>query len=160
MASDLQETLINVAQCLNLQGAPWLTIGGTALALHDIQSGPVKDIDIVLPTDAALRMSTMFGWKNYADDKSDRFRSDVVLRPDFGPVPVELLGGFQVRGAVGWVTVECTEGNGVAVGEQTVLVPTLQRLADIFRLCGRAKDIARADLIDQRIFSGPGDQIK
>lgn len=151
----MRETLIGVAGCLNQLGGPWMIFGGAALALHEIGRSPVIDIDIALPTHAALRLSTLFGWKNYADGQSDRFRSDVILRPNFGPVPVELLGGFQVRGKVDWVTIDCSQAEGIPIGEHTVFVPTLERLADIFRLCGRAKDVARAELIDRHLLSEP-----
>ncbi|WP_164734864.1 hypothetical protein [Pelagibacterium lentulum] len=139
-----------MAQRLTQLEEPWMVFGGAAVALHGIDCGPIKDIDVVLPHRAALRLSAMFSWKNHADERSDRFRSDVLLRPDLGPVPVELLGGFQVRGKSGWVAVDCSETQGIQVGAQRVFVPSLERLANIFRLCGREKDIRRAKLIERR----------
>ncbi|KEQ05306.1 hypothetical protein GV67_06075 [Pseudorhizobium pelagicum] len=144
------DTLENAARLLNLQDTHWMVFGGAAMALHGFERGPVADIDILLPSQAAASLSDQFSWRNYADGRSPRFRSDYVLRPNLGPVPVELIGGFHVMTASGWIPIE---GGGIQelhVGLQRVFLPTRERLAAIFRLCGREKDHRRAALIDSQ----------
>jgi hypothetical protein len=142
------ETLMNTARLLNQQEIDWVVFGGAAMVLHGLEQGPVADIDIVLPPQAAASLSEQFSWENHADCVSPHFRSDYVLRPDFGPVPVELLGGFRVLTASGWASVGGGDTQELEVGSQRVFLPTRERLAEIFRLCGREKDQRRAAMID------------
>jgi rifampin ADP-ribosylating transferase len=138
------ETLEHAARLLNLHATPWMVFGGAAMVLYGFEQGPVADIDIILPSQAAGLLSAQFSWRNHADGQSPRFRSDYVLRPDLGPVPVELLGGFRIWSHAGWTEVGASETRELHVGSQPVFLPSRERLAAIFRSCGREKDLRRA----------------
>lgn len=144
------ETLECMASCLKKAGEPWMVFGGAALALHGATAGPIKDIDVILDRQVAERLSILLALENHSDQRSDRFRSDMLLRPDFGPIPVELLGGFRVKRGEVWIPIDCSDTVAVSVGSQTVFIPNRDRLASIFRLCGREKDMLRASLLSAR----------
>lgn len=142
-----EATLERTADLLNRARVRWMVIGGAAMVLHGLEPGPVSDIDIILPAADAGELADRFRWPNHADTRSARFRSEIRLRPDLGPVPVDLLGGFRIRGGDGWASVQPGETRRVRVGDQPVFLPTLPRLAHLFWLCGRDKDLRRAALI-------------
>lgn len=147
MNHEFADTLERMAACLNKLDEEWMVFGGAALALHGIASHKLKDIDVILTDAAAVQLNRRFSWENHADWTSDRFRSDFLFRPDFGAVPVELLGGFKVKKDKDWISVDCGDTVSVVVGAQSVFIPTRSRLAGIFQLCGREKDLHRARLL-------------
>ena len=140
---DLELTLAKMAQQLNQHALPWMVIGGAAMVLYGLEKGPVNDIDIVLPSHAAAFLSKKYAWPNYADETSLRFRSDFLLRPETGPVPVELLGGFHILTEQGWTALSVGETVTVSIRSQQVCLPVKAQLAAILRLCGREKDLKR-----------------
>ncbi|WP_078057924.1 hypothetical protein [Rhizobium rhizosphaerae] len=148
--AQLADTLRQLAACLNQTGAPWMIFGGAAMVLHGLEPGPVKDIDVILSQETAAALAARHGWSNQADGTSALFRSAVLLRPDFGPIPVELLGGFQIRTQDGWTAVESGGSQPMRLGGETLHVAEARRLSALFRLCGRPKDIRRAAMLDAR----------
>ncbi|MDO1583041.1 hypothetical protein [Rhizobium oryzicola] len=147
-----RQSLENVARLLNEQEVPWLVFGGAAMVLYGLEKGPVADIDVIISATAAARLSEAFSWHNHADGRSARFRSDYLLRPNLGPVPVELLGGFCISTASGWAEISVGETRAHRVGSEVVFLPTPQGLAALFRLCGREKDHRRAGLIESAVL--------
>lgn len=141
-------TLEVAAAYLNEAGVAWMVFGGAAMALHGFGEDPVADIDIILTGPAAADLCQRHAWQNHADGASLFFRSDTLLRPDFGPVPVELLGNFRIWDGSAWIAVEPNGATDLKVGSQIVYLPTREQLAKIFRLCGREKDLQRAALIE------------
>lgn len=135
-----------------------MVFGGAALALHGLVTDRVQDIDVIVSDSAIELLRASFSWVNHADHQSDRFRSNVVFRPDFGPMPVELLGGFSIKSNEEWVEIDYTPAITVNVGSQSVLVADRKHLAKIFRLCGREKDILRARIIDNCLRHQSGEQ--
>ena len=143
------DTLERAAACLNQAGVHWMVFGGAAMVLHGHFETNLKDIDIIVADSAASTLSIRFSWRNYADNCSPRFRSDYLFRPDFGPIPVEIMGGFRILSANGWTTVQPGETKEKLVGSQIAHLPSKDRLAEIFRLCGRQKDLIRADILSK-----------
>lgn len=149
VTDSLAITLENTAQILNQYSFSWMVFGGAAMALYGLEKGPVADIDVILTSEAAAFLCKHFSWPNYADAHSSRFRSDYLLRPDLGPVPVEILGGFRISTIHGWVAVADCETRTFCIGSQKIYLPTRQALSSIFRLCGREKDFQRVALLGQ-----------
>jgi hypothetical protein len=155
ISSGFLETLESFACFLNTEHVEWMVFGGAAMALLGYEQGPVRDIDIIISANAADALHSRFSWKNFADQSSRRFRSRFLLRPNFGPIPVELLGGFQIHTEVGWTAVQPLEGIKTPLGSQSIFLPTRNRLIEIFRLSGRPKDLNRAALlVEQPTSSG------
>ncbi|WBW59226.1 hypothetical protein [Klebsiella electrica] len=147
-AYGLINTLENTAQFLNQHALSWMIIGGAAMVLYGLEDGPVADIDIVLSSSSAAFLSKQFSWPNFANTQSPRFRSEYLLRPNFGPVPVEILGGFRVSTMHEWVEVPVGETQMFFIRSQTLFLPTRKKLASIFLLCGREKDRRRMALLN------------
>jgi hypothetical protein len=146
-ANEFLATLETTATCLSEANVCWMVFGGAALALYGLTDDPASDIDIILCGKAAADLCQRFSWSNHANGASARFRSEYLLRPDFGHVPVELLGTFRIWDGSVWVAVEPSRGEEIQVGTQIVFLPTRERLAAILRLCGRQKDLQRAAMI-------------
>lgn len=143
----LEQTLESTAQLLNQYSFSWMVIGGAAMVLYGLENAPVDDIDIILPSRSAAFLCDQFALTNHADVRSSRFRSDYLLRPELGPVTVEILGGFQVSAKQGWIDISFCETQAFYAGKQKVFLPTKEALSLIFNLCGREKDIRRVALI-------------
>lgn len=144
---DFIQTLETAAVALNAHGQEWVVFGGAAMVLHGLESGAARDIDILVSNEIAVGLMAEFSLKNWADRGSERFRSEYFLQPDWGPIDVEILGGFDVRSKNRWHRVVVEERKAIRVGRQTVFVPRTMELADIFDRCGRPKDLARSQLI-------------
>jgi len=144
LSRQFSDTLEAVASCLNGTDIPWMLFGGAAMAVHEKDDSAVKDIDIVLRASDAIALSRTYDWPNHADTASSRFRSDVLLRPRMGHIPVELLGGFRICHNDEWVGIAPCDAIEATVGRSCVWVAAPPRLAEIFRLCGRPKDHSRA----------------
>lgn len=142
-------TLERAAAFLNQEGVSWMVFGGAAMVLHGHLETELKDIDIVVTDSAASMLSDRFSWRNHADNCSTRFRSDYLLRPDFGSIPVEIMGGFRILAEAGWTIVQPDETQNKLIGSQVVHLPPKDRLAEIFRLCGRQKDVIRANILSK-----------
>lgn len=151
IASDpyFNDTLERESACLNQAGGRWMVFGGAAMMLHGHFETKLKDIDIIVNDSAASMLSERFSWRNYADSYSPRFRSDYLLRPDFGSIPVEIMGGFRILAEAGWTTVQPSETLKKPIGSQAAHFPSKERLSEIFRLCGRQKDLIRADILSK-----------
>ncbi len=124
-----------------------MLIGGAAMAVHGVDDTAPADIDIVLSGSAAAHIAARHGWQNYADGGSGPLRSDYILRPDLGRVPVELLGNFRIRDGDGWIHLALARAVTVSWCEQQVPVLPLNQLAQLFRPIRREKDFRRAALV-------------
>lgn len=144
-----RQTLVEAARALDAAGLDWCVFGGAAFALHRSTSDPVPDIDVWVPPDAGEALSTVAGLRDCSDGGTARFRSRRRLVGTFGPVPVEILLGFEVRTAGRWEPVAIGERAAIALGDVSITVPERTELARLFRLIGREKDIARADILER-----------
>jgi hypothetical protein len=144
ISADFTDTLEATARAMNAVGHRWVVFGGAAMALHGFETTQVRDIDILVSGEAAADLLARWSLRNHADEASARFRSDYLLRPDFGRVPVEIVGNFRVRLGLGWRKVEIRSPIEVAAGAERLFIPARDELAAIFDLCGRAKDIERS----------------
>lgn len=122
---------------------PWTIFGGAALCLHGILAGPPKDIDVLLSLGDAERIAARHGLANEAAGGAERFRSQTLLHPSMGTVPVELMAGFDVLTGDGWVPVRIEHHVTKTIGGVALPVATLPELARLFRLFRRPKDLER-----------------
>ena len=143
----LELTLENTAKILNQYSFSWMIFGGAAMVVYGLEKGPVADIDVLLDSEAAAFLCNHFSWPNYADTQSSRFRSDYLLRPDLGHIPVEILGGFRISTPHGWSDVSDCATQTFCIRSQKIFLPTPQALSSVFRLCGREKDFQRLALL-------------
>ena len=84
ISADFTDTLEATARAMNAVGHRWVVFGGAAMALHGFETSQVRDIDILVSGEAAADLLARWSLRNHADEASARFRSDYLLRPDFG----------------------------------------------------------------------------
>lgn len=144
LEATLHELVPFMASCAD----PWCIFGGAALHLHGHGQRRAADIDILATTADCRTLATIWGIGNDADGGTERFRSRAVLRPNLGPIPVEIMGGFEIFAQSRWHEVEITEIQKVAAGAAIVPVASLADLCAILRLSGRRKDHERLALIE------------
>ena len=95
----------------------------------------------------ARRVLREHGVAQKSDSGTGHFRSEVFGRLPYRPLSVEVFGGFHVREGATWREVRPLTRVAVAVPAGSVFVPALPDLIDITRLLGRAKDLARAEML-------------
>ena len=154
IASDLEKTLVHVADALSDARAPWWIIGSAAMALHGVDPGEVADVDVLMGAADARALIGRLGLEN-APRPDKMFRSEVFARWEEPPLAVDFMGDFAVRQGAGWSAVEPVTRQHVPVGSNSVAVPALIELRHLFERFGREKDRARIRLLDEA-GRGPG----
>ncbi|WP_404401357.1 hypothetical protein [Pelagibacterium halotolerans] len=150
MSSALMRALNRVPAFMAPAEEDWWIFGSAAAALHGVVIGPVRDIDILVSEADAVRMMERHALVNLADGGTMRFSSDIILRPGFGDMPVEVLSGFSVKGSpVCWTPVQPAIRVDIGLDTGSVFVPSRAELAQIARLCGRPRDLQRAEVLER-----------
>lgn len=148
MQSDaFQGTLRALAAALKGTVDPWWIFGGAALALHGAGSEDPKDIDVLVSEADAARLAGALSIGNGADGGTAKFRSSWFLKSALGPVPVEVMAGFEIFSSGVWHPVHPRTRERKVIGEVALFVPSRAELAEILTLSGRPKDIARLELL-------------
>lgn len=147
LGRDIVATLTVCARHLQPARDPWWVIGSTAVALHRIDPGPVSDIDILVSVPDAERFAREWRCPDVSDTGSDLFRSAVLLNPEFGNFPVEIMAGLEFRQFREWQQVAPETRQKIRLGGIDLFVPERPELIEILRSFGRKKDIRRADLM-------------
>jgi hypothetical protein len=141
------ESLCVLADRLGVVTGPWWLIGGAAVALYGVGTDPLADIDVMMGASDARRVLQSLGVAPEAPGGSELFRSAVFGHWLGLPIPVDVMGDFEVRTGEVWRRVEPTTREPRTVAGRTLFVPSRRELAGILRLFGRPKDLARADLL-------------
>jgi hypothetical protein len=144
---DLDATLNVLAGAMTAAEDDWWIFGSAAMPLHGFEVDAVKDIDVLVSSKDAHRLMARHSLANVADGGSGRFRSDVVLRPAFGAVPVEILADFRIRNSGTWQVMAVTTRVELLLASGPIFIPSREELAAIFLACGRPKDIERAQAL-------------
>lgn len=126
---------------------PWWIFGGAALALHGVEGDDPKDIDMLVSEVDAARLAEALDIGNGADGGTAKFRSSWFLNPALGPVPVEVMAGFEIFSAGAWHPVRPCSRERKTIGEIALFVPSRAEIAEILTLSGRPKDLARLELL-------------
>lgn len=143
ISSEITNTLNAIAGLLSHATDPWWILGSAAVALKGYDAGTMADIDVLVsPTDAE-RLMQAHAIKNDWDGGTKRYRSSHFLRPDFGPLPVEIMAGFEVSIDGTWTKVWPTSRERVQIKGADLFVPSDADLIEIFTQLGRAKDLQR-----------------
>ena len=147
----LAETLLATARVLTAAKAPWWVIGSAAVALHGAAVA-VGDVDVLLAEDDARRLLPRIGLHPSPGQSDGRFRSSLFARWNAPALAVELMSGLHVAGPNGWTPVNLLTRVPVALGDATLFVPDRAELVALLHRFGRAKDLARAALLDGSTF--------
>lgn len=143
---EFSETLLNVVTELDRHSIQWMLIGGGAMYLHGLQTAVPPDIDVVLSEADGYRLMMASDLQNYADQSERRFSPVYRLRPNMGPVDVELLSGFQVNGTV----VAPEPETFILLHGISIPCASAYQLKRLFAGIGRDKDLDRIQLIERQ----------
>ena len=126
----------------------WVVIGSAAAALMgaDVQAA---DLDLLTSAADAQRLIELWPSRldtSYVPAAANRFRSRFA-RFRFPGMPLEVMGGLELHGHDGWQAVRVNHVMHVNVAGIQVPVPARDEQIRILESFGRAKDLARADLL-------------
>jgi hypothetical protein len=133
--------------------APWCLIGSAALAACGFTDVVPADVDVWCGREDAASLHARWAEHAVPDHvpaDGERFRS-AFARYGHLPMPVEVMGGLELRTAKDWEPLQVQAIIHVEVAGLAVPVPALHEQARILRRFGRAKDLARACLIDAHL---------
>lgn len=127
----------------------WWIIGSTAIALHGIDVGPIKDIDILLSRRDAQDLLLATGETNRATTGSDKFRSKIFLVLEKNGIPLEFMAGLSVNVHGSWQNIIPKTRQTIKNGNSRIFTPALLELEEILHIFDREKDHLRIALIAQ-----------
>lgn len=148
LPADLLDTLAEVARLTAAANGSWWIFGGAAMRLYGARDIVPADVDVLLAPDAAKAILIAEGIGQTSDGGSDRFRSQVYGTITKAPLPIDILGGFQVYHGADWRPVLLTSIERIILPFGTIQVPTLPELIAITRQLGRPKDFDRAQRLE------------
>lgn len=137
---------------------PWWLIGSTALLLSGVDDVLPGDIDVLTSgrdADAFAARHADLLERDHRPAGEERFRSRFA-RFRFVPLPLEVMGGLQVRRDGAWAPVRIEATRMVDCGGIVVPVPAPGEQLRLFEWFGRDKDIDKARRL--RAHLGIGDR--
>ncbi len=154
MPGNLAEALKAVAHAAGAARHPWWIIGSASLALHGVDARPIDDIDLLMNERDAAALLTARDVRVAPGVPTERFRSAVFGRWMAWGMMIEVMAGLEVKsadaeGTIDWWPVLPQTRERIVIDGAALFVPSRMELAAMFRQFSRAKDIARAMLLDQ-----------
>lgn len=128
---------------------PWVIIGSTAAALAGADV-TVADLDVLTSTADARRLIDAWSiWldRAYRPEGGDRFRSHFARFHFADGMPVEVMGGLELRSVEGWQPVKVDEITLVHCAGVSVPIPAIAEQIRILENFARSKDLLRAQLL-------------
>jgi hypothetical protein len=148
LAEPFQAALASAADLAAGARDRWWVIGSAAAALHGAETGPVRDIDLLMSARDAATLLRANGVEPKPGAPDERFRSRVFGIVPLDPLPLEVMGGLHLRAAAGWSPLRLRTRERVRIGDGEVFVPAAAELVRLFRRFGRDKDLARAAALE------------
>ena len=140
MTPELRATLSSVGEVMASCPAGWWIIGSAAMALHGVDPGSVKDVDLLVEEPLAGAVLGKLGVAPLDMPPDPLFRSTAFARWDKPPVPVEVMAGFHVAIAGQWHPVKPRSRERIELEGIGLFVPDRRELLALFRSFGRPKD--------------------
>jgi hypothetical protein len=144
---NLAESLARLSEALEALKDDWWLIGSAAMALHGARPITVADVDLLASPADAIRLAKLWGITPPSPAPDPRFRSEVYFQWPEPPVPVDVMGGFEVKAAEGWRPLRPRTRVAVPSGGYVFHTPSLAEQIEILQLFGRPKDLMRAALL-------------
>lgn len=157
----LAATLAGLRPALQAMRDPWWIIGSAGLALLGAFDERPEDVDLLTSADDAEALND--SWRGHV--QADRHPADgvqfrsVYARFVHFPLPVEVMGGLEVRRNGSWEALAVRESEVAVVDGFEVRVPALAEQIRILRLFGRDKDLAKAALAETRARTSTSGQM-
>ena len=137
---------------------PWWLIGSTAMLLSGVDDVVPGDIDVLTSerdAEAFIARHPDLLESHHHPAGDELFRSRFA-RFRFLPLPVEVMGGLQVRRGGTWMPVQVGTTRMVDCGGAAMPVPAPAEQLRLFEWFGRDKDIDKARRL--RAHQGMGDR--
>lgn len=144
------QTLEYLVDLLALTEDPWWILGSAAVFLSGRDPGLIGDIDVLLSEADAQRIMSDQGLENLRDGGTPRYRSTIVLRPNLGQLPVELLAGYRIFQNDAWNAIWPSTRVSVTYRGHEVFVPSVEEQISMLEMLGRAKDFDRIRVLQAR----------
>lgn len=151
---EIRKSIAFLSDDLSKLQDPFYIIGSSALVLAGIPLEITEDIDLLTSTqDADLLKKHWQANKvgEYAPKDSDKFCSNFG-RFQWNAVLVEVMGDLEIFHEGTWQKLLIDEYFEVSINQLSIRIPTLKEQERIFRFFGRAKDLAKADIITKYII--------
>lgn len=151
---EIRKSIAFLSDDLSKLQDPFYIIGSSALVLAGIPLEITEDIDLLTSTqDADLLKNHWQANKvgEYTPKDSDKFRSNFG-RFQWNAVLVEVMGDLEIFHEGTWQKLLIDEYFEVSINQLSIRIPTLKEQERIFRFFGRAKDLAKADIITKYII--------
>ncbi len=153
----LRESLAQVADAMRAARDPWWVIASAAMALHGAHPIQVADVDLLASERDAEALIATLGLVPAQLGGTPLFRSALFARWETPPLPVEIMAGFAVHTADGWIPVRPATRLEKRIDGRRLFVPSADELIAHCRLFGRPKDEERAALMQRFV---PGEQLR
>lgn len=152
LSAPLCSTLAQVATIMAPAQHDWWIIASAALALHGVDPGPVRDVDVLFDRRDADAVLGPVGLTPRTGSDDGRFRSDLFVTWTGAALAVELFAGFALHEHGAWQPITLSTRQRVECHGVSLWVPSRAELHGLLLRFGRDKDFARADLLSA---SGP-----
>ncbi len=154
MPKDLQMAIDFAASVMPHDASDWWIIGSAAMVLCGVET-EAKDVDVFGSEATIAKVLERLDLAPLPPTDDPLFRSTVfAAHQPPGGVPVELMGGFEVRTKGVWQPLQLHTRRRIETATGPVFVPELSEQIVILELFGRDKDLMRADLIRKFLSNG------
>jgi hypothetical protein len=154
MLEKLQIAIEFVAACMPPDEDDWWIIGSAAMVLCGVET-EARDIDVFGSEATILGVLDRLSLAPLSPVNDPLFRSTVFAAHQTpGAVPVEFMGGFEVRSGDGWQPLKLHTRRRIETAQGSVFVPGLSEQITVLELFGRDKDLRRANLIRKFLSDG------
>ncbi len=148
----LEKGLERLSALMADEPEPWWIIGSAALILSGIAGIVPDDIDVVGDRAMLRRVLAKARVKESEPKTHLQFRSSPYTRIKVdGGTDIEVQGDLELRENGAWVRLVFASRVAVTIGSARVFVPGIEEQRQIFRRFGRAKDLAKAAIVDRHI---------
>ncbi len=148
LTPELTATLDAVAAAASDLRDPWWVFGSAAMALAGLPDLAPPDVDLLVSERDARCLTDLWGAEVETSPGTGLFRSRIFAKARIAPLPIEIMAGFEVMAAGAWTAVRPASRLAVAHGAGTIFIPSAAEQAQICRLFGRPKDLARVAALE------------
>ncbi len=146
------QTLHTAASGLEQLQDDYFIFGSAASILSEVEIDNTDDIDIAVSQRDAELLKNIWRSKDLhvGSKPSGIFRSN-LSRYKFELIDIEICGNLEVFRNEKWQPFVIYDYEIIPLGKLLVKIPTLEEQKNILHFFGRAKDIEKVKLIDERI---------
>jgi hypothetical protein len=149
MEQQLRNGLEFLAMHIPSDADDWWIIGSAALVISGMEGLMPEDIDVVSTKRTLDKLLINAGAELALPKPHALFRSDPFRRiVREGALDIEVQGDLEVCRDGEWTPLVIVTREPIQIGKLQVYVPSLGEQAEIFRLFGRPKDVAKAVMIE------------